>query len=405
MNSKLAFEAGGLGSSKSQLLRAHISASYSGQEFSSLFTGESACEDVLLMKAALKALRGGEREFDCGHSAALLRFLLLRLSRQKGDFLLRASPRLLERRNEEIYSLAAALGFSVQKSQEAYLLSSEGWKAPSGTLKVRTDTSSQFLSAVLLNSWNLDFPLRIEWPTQIRSESYLNLSLKILRDFAWQAENSGTSLLIPAGQVPRRATPLPLELDMSSAFALAALAAVAGYVKFENFPQHSEQGDRIFVELLARAGALVEVEEGTLYVEAQQLYPLELNLSSAPDLFPVLAALLSLSPGRSKLYGAEHLKWKESDRIRSTAELISRSAEKIEILDDGLIIYGRLPPSEALNLPAYDCPEDHRLAMAAAVLWHGGYRFKVNNGACVRKSFPDFWERSHVPAEYWSFER
>jgi 3-phosphoshikimate 1-carboxyvinyltransferase len=43
--------------------------------------------------------------------------------------------------------------------------------------------------------------------------------------------------------------------------------------------------------------------------------PLDVDLGVAPDLFPVLAALIACAPGSSRLFGAPQLRAKPSDRM------------------------------------------------------------------------------------------
>src|SRR6185437_15297439 len=108
---------------------------------------------------------------------------------------------------------------------------------------------SQFASALLLNSWNLPFPLRIQWHGPFVSESYFQMSEHVTRQAGMNWHQDGAELHIPAQQSVSLEKVM-VEPDMSSVFAVAALAAVAGEARIESFPGQSLQPDFHFVEIL-----------------------------------------------------------------------------------------------------------------------------------------------------------
>ena len=187
-----------------------------------------------------------------------------------------------------------------------------------------------------------------------------------------------------------KAEAIRAETDLSSAFAIAALAAVAGRAVIEEFPEKSLQPDSVFPEILRAMGAGVKREGTSLIVEkARELRAVEWNLLDCPDLFPVLATVCAQANGRSRLFGAPHLAHKESSRIESTARLLRNLGTTFEAKPDGMEVEGG-----AIRLDAFDFdPEhDHRLAMAAAVAHAGGANVRVLHPSVVDKSFPEFWQ-------------
>jgi 5-enolpyruvylshikimate-3-phosphate synthase len=154
---------------------------------------------------------------------------------------------------------------------------------------------------------------------------------------------------IPARQ-KISATSLTVEPDMSSAFALAAAAAVGGSTTLLDFPVESLQPDSIFPNILQKMGVPIQFDCGRLKVQrAQFLRGVAVRLTNAPDLFPVLAALCALAEGDSELYGAPQLVHKESDRIARTAVLLRVTGRTLTPLEDGLRVGGVLQktPSDA----------------------------------------------------------
>ncbi len=115
---------------------------------------------------------------------------------------------------------------------------------------------------------------------------------------------------------------------------------------------------------------------------------LSLNIKDCPDLFPTLAVIGAVSEGRTVLYGAPHLRYKETDRIKAMARELSKLGIEVEEMPDGLIIYGKESFKQA-RIETYD---DHRIAMAFAVLALRAGPLEIENPNCVAKSFPEFWK-------------
>ena len=106
------------------------------------------------------------------------------------------------------------------------------------------------------------------------------------------------------------------------------------------------------------------------------------------DELPVLAAA-AVAEGRTVIRDAAELKVKESNRIRTMAEGLSRLGAKVEETEDGLIIDG----GAALHGGEVESYLDHRVAMSFAILslvTDGEVR--ISDPDCVNISAPTFFE-------------
>lgn len=83
-----------------------------------------------------------------------------------------------------------------------------------------------------------------------------------------------------------------------------------------------------------------------------------------PDLIPVVSCLAALCEGETRIINAARLRLKESDRLQTTAALISALGGSARELPDGLIISGR----GRLSGGTADACGDHRIAMSAAMV-------------------------------------
>lgn len=354
--------------------------------------GDSNADDVQKMKGALRNLELGE-EADCGAAGTTLRFLALKAARLPGRHVLKGTTRLFERPQGELIRVLEQLGCRVELLKDRMVIEGEGWKIPPRGLEVPRGVSSQFASAVVLNAWGLSEPLRMIFSGDRVSESYFAMTLEIVRraGMNWQREKDGITL--PAGARIQVAE-FECEIDVSSAFAIAALAvASGGRAEIENWPgQESLQPDSAFPEILSEMGCDVSLRDRVLTVSRPKdraLRAIERNLREMPDLFPVLSVLCALARGTSALTGAPHLAHKESSRIQKTAELLRLIGAGVSEKTDGLEIQGA--QSSAREKYTFNPDHDHRLAMAAAVARAAGFDIEIQDRDVVNKSFPDFW--------------
>lgn len=381
--------------SKSELIRAHIARSL-GPGIS--VRGSSRADDVVAAVAAADAILAGAPRLDADSSGLLFRLLLARASRLGRPVLVTGKPRLLERPHGPLLEVLRQLGVRATAGQGGVEVEGPpdgAWIVPDGPVRIDVEQSSQYLSAVLLAAWDLPRPLTLELSGPPVSQGYLEITTELLGQLGMKVREAPGRLEIPAQQRPR-ASVIAVDPDLSTSFAVAALAAVAGRARLERTPERSRQPDLLGFSLLERMGAVVRREGTALLVErAGPLRPIEVDLAGAPDLFPVLSVLAAVADGRSVLRGAPHLALKESNRITKAAELIARLGRRTEPTDGGLVIHGRavapgedLPPSTG----AFDPDHDHRQVMAAYVARFAGLPVELTDPRAVTKSAPEFLE-------------
>jgi 3-phosphoshikimate 1-carboxyvinyltransferase len=182
----------------------------------------------------------------------------------------------------------------------------------------------------------------------------------------------GMRLEVPAGSRPR-ACPVTIPGDWSSAAFLLCAGALAGKVRVDGLPSPNEQADSAVAGCLKASGAALDgtVLDGEVagggrggWIEAGRadLSGIDVNLAHCPDLFPVLAVTLAQAEGASRLYGAPHLRSKETDRIALMAHNLRRQGAEIEELPDGLWLRG----GATLRGGEVETGGDHRVLMAFA---------------------------------------
>lgn len=377
--------------SKSWLNRAFIIQHFNPQI---VLKSESLSEDVFHLKTAVQSV-SSKNEFSLGAGGTSFRFFAFLISRYKGTWKINADPRLLERPQAEIKSVLHQLGVVSTLTPTGLLLTSNGWE-PKGRIVCSAEVSSQFVSGLLLSSWNLEFDLEIIIAKPIVSYGYLGLTLDLLK-------SAGMKLLVDENQEYLKCTVLKnqksslsamhSELDVSSAFALAAAAVVNGNAEITNWNPDSKQPDLVFQEVFRMMSISFLVRGRHFSVrQHEQWNALKFNLGSSPDLFPILAVLCAFASGASELTGTSQLKFKESDRFGKTRELLDLIGVKTEIIADGIRIFGGSSKVSRDEKIIFDPDQDHRMAMAAALIVLKGYKLSIMQPEVVNKSYPSFWQ-------------
>lgn len=351
--------------------------------------GHSDCDDVRHMREGLQHLRDRNRVY-CGDGGTTLRFLAVRLSRLPGAHTLEGTARLMQRPKKGLLDLLSRLGVQASAKGKELFIATEGWKRSRGPIAVNTNESSQYASALLLNSWLLDYDLEFELFGEKTSESYFLLTLEMVKSLGMRIRKTPHGYLVPAGQ---RISKLEwtIEADLSSAFTMAAAGALAGEAVITNFPVVSSQPDLAFLEIFKQMKVDFSLVGSELTVRrSPALAAVDWNLSQCPDLFPVLAVLCSQADGSSRLFGAPHLALKESNRIAQVAELFTKIGVSHEVLDDGMVIHGNPQRPQAKSI-VFDSDHDHRMVMAASLMKLIGHDVRLQGSEAISKSFPEFW--------------
>ena len=335
-------------------------------------------------------LRGGggeEVRIDVGPAGTPARFLLALLSALPGRFVLDGSPRMRERPMGPLVEALRSRGARIEAvGREGYLpLRIEGGSLAAGEVAIRADVSSQFVSALLLVAPLVPGGLNVRAEGRPVSGAYVDLTRDVLSVFAPGGAYRAARYVVPGD-------------DSAACFPIAGALLSRGEARIEGLDPASRQPDALFRRWAREAGGRLrwegEGERAVLVVEGDEIGPVDADVDPAPDAALPLAALLAFSNGTSRLRGVERLRAKESDRLAAVLDLLGRagasaragdSAEGRELVVDG--------PAGRPRRADFDAMDDHRVAMAAAVLAlvlpEG---CTVDEPLVVSKSWPAFWD-------------
>ncbi len=330
---------------------------------------------------------GTAAQLACGESGSTLRFLLPLVGALGAEGAFAMEGRLPQRPLAPFDSVLKEHGMTLH--QEGSRLRCGGRLRP-GAYTLPGNVSSQYISGLLMALPRLagDSTLAVTGPME--SAGYVAMTEDALRLSGIRFTREGQSWRIPGGQCCRLPGLCRVEGDWSNAaFFLCAGALSPEGITVEGLSLTSSQGDRAVVDILRAFGAQVTEGDGSVTVRRGALRGVTIDAAPIPDLIPTLSAVAAAADGTTYIENAGRLRLKESDRLKSTAALLSALGGQVEEREAGLVIRGRA----RLEGGTVDSWNDHRIAMAAAVaacVCCGPVT--VTDSQCVAKSYPRFWE-------------
>lgn len=334
----------------------------------------------------------GELLLDVGPAGTPARFLAAICAALPGRFVLDGSPRLRERPMGPLVEALRALGARVEPLlREGFLpLRIEGGTLRAGKARLPGNVSSQFVSALLLAAPLVPGGLEVEVDGPLASADYVELTRRTAAAFA-----AGPCRFAVEGD------------DSAACFPIAGAVVSGGRVGLLGLARDSVQPDAVFRSWAERAGAklgwtesdagdllVVDASEGRALVPRPLPLPVDADVDAAPDAALPLAAMIAFARGSSRLRGARRLREKESDRLEAAVDLLRRAGAAPRVVEEGegpaLLVDGAAGEPRAAAFAAHD---DHRVAMAAAVLALAlPAGSTLDEPGVVSKSWPRFFE-------------
>ncbi len=327
-----------------------------------------------------------------GNSGTTMRFLTAMVSLGHGRYRLDGVPRMRERPIEDLLVALRELGVNARSEGgngcPPVVVEADG--LPGGTLRVKGDVSSQFLSALLMAAPFARGDVVIEVDGELVSRPYVDMTVRMMHEWHLRiAEPSKGRFVVPGNQRPEglRAGSYLIEPDASAAsYFFAAAAITGGRVTVPGLVRHSLQGDVRFVDVLERMGCAVERDPAGITVQGGALRGIDVGMSDISDTVMTLAAVACFAEGSTTIRNVAHIRHKETDRLAALAAELRRLGAEVEERADGLTIAPR--PLRGAEVQTYN---DHRMAMSLALVGLRVSGVAIDNPACVAKTYPGFF--------------
>jgi 3-phosphoshikimate 1-carboxyvinyltransferase len=310
-------------------------------------------------------------------SASSLRFLLPLISLFNDNFRIYASRRLIERINTVDLDSLRGLHFTFGEDYvevKGKLLNTD--------FQLSDEITSQWISGLMLTLPFTKSRLKIN---SIES-NYIKMTMAMMKDFGIKLDYLDN--YISCLDSNYQSQEITIEGDLSSAAFLLTMAILNNEVRIQDLNLNSLQGDLAFLDYVKQMGINYQVDEGLHFINTNPKSH-EFDLTYTPDLAPVLAALASVSDGKTIIRGLKKLKYKESNRIEATYESLKNLGADIKIDGDDLIINGIVSLNGDIEVNSYN---DHRIVMSlVAIASRIKKPFTILQADAVNKSFPNFF--------------
>ena len=255
-------------------------------------------------------------------------------------------------------------------------------------IDVSGETSSQYLSALLLVGPCLPEKITLTLDGNAVSTPYIQMTVEIMKAFGAQVDSSkpNSYTVHPTGYLGRD---YEIEADASTAsYFFAAAAASKGRVVINGLGSNSIQGDLEFVEILQQMGAQTLIRPNSVEVTGPaRLDGIDVSMKNISDTAPTLASIAPFSSSPVRVTDIGFIQHKESDRVTAVVTELQKLGIDASIEDDGFLINPGVPTRGIVH--SYD---DHRIAMAFTVLGLLSEGVAIDEPNCVAKTCPEFFE-------------
>jgi 3-phosphoshikimate 1-carboxyvinyltransferase len=377
-----------LPASKSEANRALIIAALSGEE--SELHNLSEANDTQLLQRLLKS---DAETIDAEDAGTVMRFLTAYYAVTGQHKILTGTERMCQRPIKVLVEALRELGADIEYlGEEGYPPMKMNGFSGNGKnkLKVRSDISSQYISALLMVGPLLPNGLELELEGKIGSRPYIEMTLSLMEHFGVSATFEGNTITVPHQQY--KAATFIVESDWSAAsywYSLVALANQADIILL-GLKEKSFQGDRAIADIMDRLGVYTSfTAEGVELIKKEQERHAVLDFSDCPDLAQTVVALCAGLGKTLDMTGLESLRIKETDRIQALQiEVLSMNSSLEEVTPGVFRLKPGILHKDQLSFRTY---QDHRMAMAFAPLALLA-PVEIQEPSVVRKSYPRFWE-------------
>ena len=341
-----------------------------------------------------------EAEVYVGSAGTAARFLTAMLALSGGRYEMTSSEQMKGRPMRPLLMALESLGaqFTYQEKPYSFPFIIEGRTRNKSENKVflNIDESSQFLSALLLSGVFCAEGFTVELTGKRDAKAYVKISMKMMEAFECHMKQCSENVYgILPGQ-SYQAREYQIEPDVSAACYFYAMAAVnGGSARVNHVHFDSTQGDIQFLKVLEQMGCHVRDEEAGIVLTAPDdgtLRGITVNMSDFSDQTMTLAAVAAFAEGETVIHGVGHIRGQESDRLRAIGTELNRLGIHCEEREDGVLIQpGEWNCSES-NPVEIETYEDHRMAMAFAVIGTRQPGIVIKNPLCCRKTFENYFE-------------
>ena len=322
-----------------------------------------------------------------GNSGSSARFLIPLASYTSAPVYFYGESRLHERPFQELFTALKEVGGKYEAPNGALPAKLYPAELKGGCLQFEHLPSSQIITSMMLAALWMTSDLTLTLPENTPSLPYIRMTWQLLQRLGINVTYDKRTINIPAGK-PNLDWYFDVERDLSAASYWVLFGLINGTkVTLPGITLPSLQGDEKIFEIAEMVGAKIMLYTDRLEMEGQIEKGLIMDCRDIPDLVPALAVMGMFAPEPFRLMHIKHLEYKESNRVEAIQKNIAALGGESVYENDHLTI----KPGHSYHPALINTYNDHRIAMSFGVAGTRIEGIKIDNPACVAKSYPEFW--------------
>ncbi|MBE6008853.1 MAG: 3-phosphoshikimate 1-carboxyvinyltransferase [Lachnospiraceae bacterium] len=354
-------------------------------------------EKVVVHGKGLNGLTPPVSVLDVGNSGTTLRLMSGILSAQKFTSCVTGDSSIQKRPMDRVAKPLSLMGADIKSTAPDKILApvtitGKPLKGIDYTLPV---ASAQVKSAILLAGLYAEGETVVIEPEATRNHTEIMLNF-----MGADIKKDGNRIICrPVKELYAKEITVPGDISSAAYFMVAAATSENACITIKNVGINPTRTG--IITALEAMGADITISDekllngepvGDITVKSSKLKATVIEGDLIPKLIdeiPVLAVAAAMADGTTVIKDAQELKVKESNRIKTTADELSKFGVDITETDDGLIING---PTFMKGGAVINTHNDHRIAMSAAIAALLADSETVIDGSeCVDISFPGFY--------------
>jgi 3-phosphoshikimate 1-carboxyvinyltransferase len=350
-------------------------------------------EALQKLEAPLRQAQGdNEVQIDCMNSGSTARMLLGVCAGANVHARFTGDPSLSRRPMEPVAAQLRAFGARIETTDGRLPMEIFGYSRIQTRHFILLAPSAQVKSALLFAGLFAGVPVDITNDQGSRDHTE-----RLLRYEGAQITWGGNTITLSKPPAERKPISVPGDFSAAAFFMTAATISEGSEIMIRNVGVNPTRTG--LLDALRAMGANIELKNereqsgepvADIAVRHAQLQaatiPADLSLR-AIDEIPLIAIAAAFAKGETRIAGIADLRTKESDRIAAIERLLHAVGIQAHSILGGVAVSGGVPAHNGSIVETHD---DHRIAMAAAVLATAAGPIDVDDARSVDVSFPDF---------------
>ena len=320
-------------------------------------------------------IKSQEKKLDVEDSGASLRFLISYFSIQVGrTVIIDGNERIRKRPILELVNALLDIGADIKflKRYGYAPVQIIGKKLIGNEITIDLSKTSQYVSSLIMIAPKLENGLSISLRNNHFSKSYILMTLKLMTKFGLKYKWNNNKIIIKKQKIVPYDIVVEKDWSASSFWMLICSLAIDSEILLKKLTYSELQGDSIVFRIAEHFGVkMIKKGKDMLMKKIKNFNELNsLDIRDFPDIFLPISILIQEHNLKTKVYGTETQKFKESDRVLSFQ-----------------IGYKNMKQKKIIST-FYD----HRVAMSFAALAINNDFVLIENPDIVKKSYVNFWK-------------